>query len=178
MTAPAPAPATPEFSRPVRLDEIPARGLEIEIEADPAERAALARRFGLQAIDRLAARVRLERVRGGRLVHLAADLEAEVIQTCVVTLDPVPARIAAQFEVLYDPAAGPQPREVVIEGGEVEIEPLEGNVIDVGEAVAEELALSLDPYPRAPGVSVEGAETGGAEGNRPFEILARFKAKH
>jgi uncharacterized metal-binding protein YceD (DUF177 family) len=174
----APAPATPEFSRPVRLDEIPARGLEIEIEAGPAERVALARRFGLQAIDRLAARVRLERVPGGRLVRLAADLEAEVIQTCVVTLDPVPSRVAAPFEVLYDPAAAPQPREVVVEGSETDIEPLEGDAIDVGEAVAEELALSLDPYPRAPGVAVEGGETPGEGAHRPFEILARFKAKH
>jgi hypothetical protein len=40
------------------------------------------------------------------------------------------------------------------------------------------LALSLDPYPRAPGAQVEGVPEPRAGGNRPFEMLARFKDKH
>ncbi len=167
-----------EFSRPVRVDDLGAAERVYEIEANEAERAALARRFDLQAIGRLAATVRLGRTHAGRFVRLAATLEAEVVQTCVVSLDPVPASVRSTFEILYDPGAGAEGREVVVDAGEVDIEPLEGDMVDIGEAVAEELSLSLDPYPRAPGVEMEGAESGGDGANRPFETLARLKRSH
>ena len=51
----------PEFSRPVRVDTLGAAPRRLSLEADAAERAALARRFGLVAIDRLAAEVALTR---------------------------------------------------------------------------------------------------------------------
>jgi uncharacterized metal-binding protein YceD (DUF177 family) len=166
-----------EFPRPVRIDELGVRDRVIEIEATDAERAALARRCELQAIGRLIATVRLRRIQGGRYIRLAAELDAEVVQTCVVTLDPVPATVRSVFEILYDPGAAPAGREVVIGSGEMDVEPLEGDTIDVGEAVAEELSLSLDPYPRAPGAAVE-APGGGDQANRPFERLARLKRSH
>ncbi len=167
-----------EFPRPVQIDELGPADRVYEIEANEAERAALARRFGLPAIGRLAATVRLRRSHGGRLIRLAADLEAEVVQTCVVSLDLVPASVKSAFEVLYDPGAAPDGREVVVDPGELDIEPLEGDTIDIGEAVAEELSLSLDPYPRAPGVELEESESSGDGGNRPFETLARLKRSH
>jgi uncharacterized metal-binding protein YceD (DUF177 family) len=169
---------TPEFSRPVRLEELSQQERLYDIEANETERAALANRFALQGIGKLAAQVRLRSEDGGKRVRLAAAIDAEVVQTCVVTLEPVPAHIATSFEVLYDRTATLSAREVVVSSGEVDVLPLAGEVLDIGEAVAEELALSLDPYPRAPGAQVEGGEKPHEGGNRPFEILARFKAKH
>jgi len=169
---------TPEFSREVRLDELSLHERRYEIEANEAERAALAKRFNLEGIGRLAADVRLKIEPGGRMVRLVANLTADVVQTCVVTLEPVPAHIETGFEVLYDCAAKPVGREVEVEAGDIDVVPLEGETLDIGEAVAEELALSLDPFPRAPGAQVEGGEMPQEAGNRPFEILARFKAKH
>ncbi len=171
MTLPA------EFPRPVRLDEIGPRERVFELEATEAERAALARRFDLPEIGKLTASVRLRRSHAGRFVQLSASLSADVVQNCVVTLDPVPAHVESSFEILYEPGPGPEGREVVVDAAELDIEPLEGDVIDIGEAVAEELSLSLDPYPRAPGAEVEG--TDGEDGrNRPFETLARLKRSH
>ena len=166
-----------EFSRPVRIDELGLRDRVIGIEATAPEREALARRLELEAIDRLVATVRLRRVQGGRFVRLAAELEAAVVQTCVVSLDPVPVELRSAFEILYDPGAGSDGREVVVDTGEVDVEPLEGDVIDIGEAVAEELSLALEPYPRAPGVEIE-APTEVDGGHRPFERLARLKRSH
>jgi uncharacterized metal-binding protein YceD (DUF177 family) len=169
---------TPEFSRPVRLDELSQQMRRYDIEANEAERAALARRFDLQGIGKLAAQVTLKSEAAGKRVRLTATIDADVVQSCVVTLDPVPAHVSTSFEVLYDRTAAPAAREVVVDAADLDILPLEGETLDIGEAVAEELALSLDPYPRAPGAQVEGVPEPHEGGNRPFEMLARFKAKH
>src|SRR5215470_344336 len=100
---------TPEFSRPVRLDELSQHEHSYEIEAGEAERAALARRFGLESIGRLKAAVGLRSEAADRRVRLRGHFEADVVQSCVVTLEPVPAQLAGDFEVLYDrtaPSAG------------------------------------------------------------------------
>ncbi|HEX7969363.1 MAG TPA: DUF177 domain-containing protein, partial [Stellaceae bacterium] len=86
MNDPA-VPATPEFSRPVDVTRLPQGEAVYDIAAVPAECAALARRLGLLAIDRLEARVRLSRLAGGFL-RLSAELSADVTQACVVTLEP------------------------------------------------------------------------------------------
>ena len=169
---------TPEFSRPVRLEELSPNERRYEIEAAESERAALAARFGLESIGRLKAAVGLRSETAGRRIRLTAHFEADVVQNCVVTLEPVPAQLAGDFEVLYDRAASPAGREVVVEAGDLDVVPLEGDSVDIGEAVAEELSLSLDPYPRAAGAQIEGAEPAADAGHRPFEVLARLKGKH
>src|SRR6056297_1320009 len=93
---PGPDPA-PEFSRPVPLARFetgpdgqgPVDELVEAIAADEGERAALAERFGLRGIGRLAATVRLRRRKGGRLVLVDGTLSADVTQDCVVTLEPL-----------------------------------------------------------------------------------------
>ncbi len=140
----------PEFSRPIRIDTIGSARRDIAVEAEPEEREALARRFGIAAIDTLSAR--LEISRNGDEIRATGRLEARVTQSCVVTEAPVPAAVNEPFDILFRP----QP---AIDGAEEEIELMEtdmdvvfydGGAVDVGEAVAETLSLSLDPYPRAP----------------------------
>ena len=58
-------------------------------------------------------------------------------------------------------------------------EPLTGGSVDIGKAVTEQLALELDPFPRAPGARFEGfvgsrRESCDDEGG-PFAGLARLK---
>jgi uncharacterized metal-binding protein YceD (DUF177 family) len=148
-----------EFARPVVIDPMPDSGIAVELCADAGERRALARRFGLLELDALRATGRLERGDDSHEIRFHGWLEAELAQACVVSLEPVPARIRQAVERRYRrvaPAAGPgasaAPVEVVWIGEddeESEIELVSGRTIDVGEAIAEELALALDPYPRA-----------------------------
>jgi hypothetical protein len=135
------------------------------IEATPGERAALARRFGLRSLDRLAAEVRLAPF--GRGVRLEAALEADVVQDCVVSLQPVPGKVADRFTLVYGEAPAGDEETVV--------EPLEGDTIDIGEAVAQQLSLALDPYPRAPGAAIDPRWSGGETAERPFAALAKWK---
>jgi uncharacterized metal-binding protein YceD (DUF177 family) len=142
----------PEFARSVE----PPQGVDREtvhvIAADEAERAALAVRFALLALDRLEAEIRLRRLAGG-LVRLSATLTADVVQTCVVTLEPCPSRIDETFTLLYGPSG--DARDIVLDGEAETVEPFTGGRIDIGEAVAQQLSLALDPFPRSAGASLD-----------------------
>jgi uncharacterized metal-binding protein YceD (DUF177 family) len=145
--------ALPEFSRPVALARLGAEPFRQDIAASEAERAALARRFDLVALDRLTATVELVRQGKDRFV-LRAAFEAEFVQSCVVTLDPVGGAASEAFTLAY----GPPEAEPDLSGSieeDVAFEPIVGTMIDVGEAVAQQVALALPPFPRIPGASVE-----------------------
>ena len=122
-----------------------------EIAAGEDERRALARRFGIVSIDALSARVALRRTGVGD-VGVSARLAARIVQECVVTLDPVGGEIDEEVTLLFRPVAEETlaERTVVIPADE-DFEPFAGEALDIGEIVAVELALRLDPFPRSPG---------------------------
>lgn len=160
---------TPEFSRRVPLAKLGDEPYLQDIAASESERDALARRFGLLALDRLEASLELRR-EGGGTVLLTASFEAAFAQECVVTLEPIEGNVAERFSLRY----GPPQLEPAEPGGEDEpaFEPLAGDAIDIGEAVAQEFSLALPVFPRAPGVNVETGE--GADQDGPFADLSRL----
>jgi uncharacterized metal-binding protein YceD (DUF177 family) len=147
-----------EFPRPLVIEPWPDAGIAVEFAADPGERRALARRFGLLELRSLAIEGRLDRGDDSRELRFHGWLEAEVVQACVVTLEPVPATIRQPVERRYrraEPGAGVgtarPPHHIWLldeDEDEDEVEIVTGRTIDLGEAMAEELALALDPYPR------------------------------
>lgn len=161
----------PEFSRPVPLARIGTEPHRLAITADEAERDALARRFDLVSLDRLAAVVDLVR-QGGRMILLRAEFEAAFEQSCIVTLDPIAGAVVERFELLYGP---PEEEEAApgIVGDDVAFEPVTGDTIDIGEAVAQEFSLSLPPFPRSPEANVE-AEAASSSDAGPFSGLSRL----
>jgi len=173
--------SAPEFSRLVPTGSVDRRGYVQTIEATEAEGAALAVRFDLISVDRLTASIRLRPINGGTAIRLDAHLEAAVVQRCIVTLAPVPATLAEDFALVYSAEARADGDLDVAFDDEV-MEPIEGDAIDVGEAVAQQLALALDPYPRAPGAtpeSLDGAPSGLSEDapsrDGAFAALARWR---
>ena len=155
---------TLELSRPVQVERAPESVL---VEANAAECAALAGR--LQVIEVRALRCRFGLRRQGAVVMSEGVLAAEVVQACVVTLEPVEQRVEERFTVHFVPEGQ--------EGDDGDPEapdeiPYAGGMIDLGEAAAEQLALALDPYPRAPGAVLEMEEEPEAA---PFAALAAFR---
>jgi Large ribosomal RNA subunit accumulation protein YceD len=145
----------PEFSCRVELARLGAHEAIYPLSADAGEREALARRFDLLSLGRLEAEIRLQRL-GGGMVRVSGRFRADVVQACVVSLSPFESEIEQDFTVLYGPT---QPGKSVLVDLVAElVEPLEGSAIDIGEAVAQQLALALDPYPRAPGANLEWRE--------------------
>jgi len=173
----------PEFSRLVAADDIGAKETTIAIEANADECVALAKRFDLIAIDSLSARLSLRRCPArdgsGMVLNVAFSINADVVQRCVVSLEPVAAKIdEADLVVEYRPSGDAEPATEVDFALEA-VDPPEILVderIDLGELVAEHLALALDPYPRAAGAASEtaglpsGDETA-TESENPFAAL-------
>jgi uncharacterized metal-binding protein YceD (DUF177 family) len=139
-----------EFSRPVRLDTLGEGERTITLAAEPAERAALARRFTLAALDRLEAEVRMRR--DGTTIHLRGTLRAAVTQTCVASGEPLPVTLAEDFNLRFEPTntEGTDGEEIGLSEADCDTVFYAGSAIDVGEAVAETLLLALDPFPRHP----------------------------
>ena len=158
---------TPELHRPVPADRVGAAGLDVTVEANAAECAALARRLRLPDVLALRCVFRLTRLTAACiLAH--GHLQARVVQTCVVSLDDFAAEIDERFHVRFVPAGqesdDPDPEaddEIGYAGG----------MLDLGEAAAEQLALALDPYPRAPGAELPEIEAEADE--NPFAALRR-----
>jgi len=165
---------TPEFSRPLRLGPEPR---VVTVAATPAEGAALAARFGILAVHALAAELRLTPEPGGT-VRARGRLTAEVEQDCVVTLEPVRQAVSAAID-LRILGEGETPADDDPDSPD-EIESL-GGVVDLGEAVAEQLALALDPYPRAEGSALPALDAGETDEApaqpNPFAALGRLKGR-
>lgn len=165
---------TPEFSRPHRLDQIGAGESNIAVEASAEERAALARRFGLPAIASLRADYGLRRDAAG--VVARGHLSAQVTQACVVTDDPVPARVDEDFAIRFlpEPDGTPGQEEVELSEDACDTVFYTGGAIDLGEAAAETLALALDPFPRSPAAAEVLREAGvvSEEEAQPYNALA------
>ncbi len=142
--------APAELSRLFRLAEsTDSPEHEIEIVATAAERDALATRYSLLSLDALEAQMTVRSDASGEIV-VEGRLQAELVQQCVITLEPVSDTVSAPFDQRYtlhpaDPVAD-------LELGPDDIEPPErviGDSIDLGELVAQFLSLSINPYPRA-----------------------------
>lgn len=145
---------TPELSRLVRLDHIGPDGLDTLVEAAPEECAALAARMRIPAILSLSCRIRL--TREGSAVYLGlGQLQARIMQTCVISLDDFETVVDEKFRVRFAPAG--QEDDDPDPDSDDEI-PYEGNTIDLGEAAAEQLGLALEPYPRKPDAELPEAD--------------------
>jgi hypothetical protein len=175
----------PELSRPFPVERLEQGEHVATIVAGPEERAALARRFDLLTLERLEATVTLRRIGPGPVVRFEGRLEAELAQPCVLSLEPVEARIAERFGLTFAPEGHERLSESWSAGGEVDEddawpEPITDGRIDLGEAVAQQLALALDPYPRKPGITLEdvlgpaAGET--ARPESPFAVLSGLRA--
>lgn len=162
----------PEFSRPVPLARLGAEPFRQQITASKAERAALARRFGLLSLARLTADVEIVR-HGADAFLLRAEFDAAFEQECVVTLDPVASAVHDQFALLYGP---PDAEPADANEQDFAFEPLPVGAIDIGEAVAQEFSLALPPFPRAEGVSLEteAPPAAAAEPQSPFAALSKL----
>jgi uncharacterized metal-binding protein YceD (DUF177 family) len=162
----------PELSRPLAVERLSESGSEQRIVASAKERTAVAARLELLALDRLEAQLALRIAAAGTLLEIAGRIEAEVQQSCVVTLEPVPARLSLPVEVTYAltrNAPGDEAESLDPDAPE----PLPPGGLDLGEEVVQLLSLGLDPYPRAPGAELPA--TAEQESEHPFAKLKGLK---
>lgn len=159
-----------ELSRPYDATRLPAA--EQVIEASAEECAALARRFGLVAVQSLAARITLKA--DGPTVRATGQLKADVVQSCAVSGEDLPVKIAEPIALHFvPPADSPESEEEIeLEAEDLDEIEMEGTRFDLGEAVAQSLALAIDPYLEGPGAEeVRKAGLLGQGESSPFAAL-------
>lgn len=164
------------FAHRLRIDAI-RDGERIALSADARERAEIARRFALQSLDRLDVSVSL--ARSGRTIRAHGRLAASLVQSCVITGEPVAAYVDEPFDLRFVPEPGNATTDQELELGASDCDTIfhDGAAIDLGGAIADTLALSIDPYPRSAGADSALREAGimtEAEAS-PFAVLAKLK---
>lgn len=166
------------FDHQIRLDQL--RGGErVELAADDGELESIAKRLGLDQLERLEASAALERK--GEIVRATGRVQAALTQHCVVTGEPIATMVDAPFDLVFQPgdAESAPDSEIELAADDCDTVFYDGAAIALGDAIADTLALSIDPYPRSAGADAALKEAGvmsEAEAG-PFAALAALKGK-
>jgi len=160
------------------LSDLSEGGTEVTITANPEQRAQLARWADISAVSDFHALVTLRRISGNRFAY-DATLSADIVQACVVTLEPVRSHLALEISRLLHLIKFPlnakiSPQEV--SGSEDGPEEIQDARYDIATPLLEEFALAIDPYPRCPGVAFK-PEPDDDTAKGPFEVLKSLKGE-
>ena len=167
-----------DFAHRLTLDRI-RDGDRLDLVADADERAAVAERLGLASLERLDAHAVLRRE--GTTISASGRVKAALEQRCVATGDPLGVRVDEAFDLRFVPEPKVAGGDAEFELGSDELDTLfhDGLAIDLGAAIADSLALGLDPYPRSPRAAEALREAGVLSEDEagPFAALAALKEK-
>lgn len=175
MSAPLPP---SELTRMIKARALP--GAAVVIEADAGERAALARRFGLGAVESLRAEVTLEAK--PRAIRATGRLVAAIMQPCAISGEDFPVTIDEAVDLRFvEDSARALPED---ENAEIELEAddcdeieFAGEMFDLGEAVAQTLGLAIDPYAEGPNADAARLAAGiVSEGEQQGPLAAMLAA--
>ena len=151
---------TPEFARPFDIRAITDK--PVELVATDSECAALAERFGLVAIHSLSATLSLEA--DGDEVSATGPMRAAIVQSCAVSGDDLASDIAEDVAMRFVPLASmeasEEDEEIELAAEDLDDIPYEGTSFDLGEAVAQSLALAIDPFATGPDADMVRREQG------------------
>jgi uncharacterized metal-binding protein YceD (DUF177 family) len=123
----------------------------VVIEATAAERAALATRFGLGAVESLRAEVSLEPK--PRAIRATGRLHASIMQPCAISGEDFPVTIDEPVDLRFieeNQRPATPDEEIELEADDCDEIEFSGEMFDLGEAVAQTLGLSIDPYAEGP----------------------------
>ena len=157
---------------------LPKKGMPLEIDAGPEQRAALAREHGLLDVKRFHADLVVSPwKRDG--VSVSGRVEGDIVQECVVTLEPIDAHIEEDISAVFIPEGSNLGRFDHLSTGEMILDPegpdmpesFAGTSIDVGALAEEFFALGIEPYPHKEGIE-PFAGTDVEEESRPLGTLA------
>lgn len=193
MPSVADASLRPPFSQVLEVEEVPPEGLDMTISATEPECQAIADENGLQAVGKLEGDLHIAPWHKGGLA-VTGEMRARVTQICVVSLDPFDSEIVEPIDVKFAPVdvaemMPPSRRGLRVARGDTPTsggaalaaedppDPIIDGRIDVGALVAEFLALSLDPYPRKPGVEFQESEPAAPADESPFAKLEVLKGR-
>jgi uncharacterized metal-binding protein YceD (DUF177 family) len=157
-------------------------GDQLTIVADDAQRAAIASWATIVSLESFEAKVEIKKLSPDRF-GLAFHLVADVTQACVVSLEPVPSHLDHSFTrelhftgpVRHRQASDDSVPEVVLDIEKEGPEEIESLHYDLAAPLLEEFVLSLEPYPRRPGVEFAPPSEAQDKPESPFAVLKGLK---
>ena len=179
------------LSYPVSVQRLPQKGLNVKIEADEKERAALRDFHELEDVRSFRADLQMAPWKKDG-IRVRGTVHADIVQACVVTLEPIETSIDTEIDTLYVPENSRLARLPLDENGELVIsaegpdipETFSGDTLDAGVIAEEFFELAIDPYPRKEGVEVapapasnDGTGEDAAKPSNPFAALKDWKQK-
>lgn len=166
---------TSEFSRRIDIRNLPAEPLRLE--ADAGERAALARRIGIEAVERLTAELTV--LPAGGTIQVSGRVEAAVIQACGISNEPFAVKVSETLTLRFIQGITPHKpdEELEIDAEACDEIEFEGTQFDLGEQIAQTLSLAIDPYATGPNAERVRKEAGLGEeaSSGPFAALAALR---
>ena len=161
----------------MRVEDVPETGLNIHLCADQSVRERVARIADILALPRLEADFTV--TGRGRGLRVIGEVQATVVQTCVITLEPIENGVAETVDLVFEPAASSESPNLVRGDGDADSEPsepLHNGCADLGAVATEYLLLGIDPYPRKPG-AVFAPPVAAAAQDGPFAALSVLKRR-
>jgi Large ribosomal RNA subunit accumulation protein YceD len=161
---------------------LPQKGMPVVIEADARQRAKLAEEHGLVSVRRYRADLLVTAwKRNG--VKVSGTVDADIVQECVITLEPLDSRICEEVSAVFLPEDSKLGRQGFHTGGEILLdaegpdspETFSADTIDVGALAEEFFELAIDPYPRKPGADLNLAADDADLPDSPFARLSALK---
>ena len=151
-------------------------GDRVDLVADAAECASIAKQLGLVTLRAFQAHAVLER--DGTAVVARGRLKASLEQACVASGEPIAERVDEAFELRFVPDPGGRPdEEVELAANDLDTVFHDGSTIPLGTALVDTLALSVEPFPRGPNAAAAMKQAGvlSEEEAGPFAALAALK---
>jgi hypothetical protein len=158
------------------LGDLSQAGSRIDVSANSDELARLAHWAGVDAVRAFGAQVELRRLSRTQFAF-EAELEADIVQSCVVTLEPVAAHIAKHIarELHFSPRPHAESGELTLSAGDEDVpEEIASLDYDLAAPLLEEFLLAIDPYPRKEGVTFEPPAQAAEPPESPFAVLKRL----
>lgn len=160
------------YSVPVRLHQVRA-GEERRLEPDEAARRRIAAALDLASLDNFVADVTLA-TSGQTGWKLSGRVVADAVQSCGLTLEPLPVHIDTRFSISLTEAVTTETDEIDITMDDDTPDLIEEGQIDLGQYAVEQLALRLDPFPRKPGAEFVQPEE--PVEISPFAVLKQLRS--
>lgn len=165
------APA-PEFSYEIEIDDVGRAGKKFHLRANEAERAKIAVRLKTPSVEKLEGEMKVTASKTG--VRITGEISAELTCECVASLEHMPETVAEDFEIDFTRI----PPENDDEEEDLDApEFLEGETLDLGELLVQQLSLSMEPFPRKEGAKSLAETYAPQENASPFAGLKQALGK-
>lgn len=156
----------PEFSYVIDLDGLGGQGKTYRLIASEDQRARIARRLQTPSVEKLEGEMKVTASKSE--IRVEGSLSALLTRECVASLELMDEAISEAFDADFARGALAEDEDPDdLEAPEV----IEGDSLDLGELLVQQLSIAMDPFPRKPGAKSLAEDYAPKDSVSPFAAL-------